>query len=251
MSNISGIGLYVLGRNSGPFTNLMISGTGTCAEISSTTPQTNQTRGIHGLTCNATGSSGSATAIYVDAPNNTLEDIYISGSTATGGESYSDGILIGSQHGAQGNTIINVTGGSNVGKLVHISSYADTSYPSNCPVASGNPLDVCHVTIVAATKGSSTTTIYDELNGNTNVTSPTVAMYVVGEQVFSGTGSGSNIGYTRFTTSPGIQAWLTGSSNPSGSCATGTIYSCTGSCTNGTFQACVNGSTPWATIPTH
>src|SRR5580692_3467529 len=75
MSNIAGTGLTLSTKgaaNSGPYANIEFFGTGTCANISGTVI----TRGIHGLTCNLSGSSAGA-AILLDGPNNTLEDISI------------------------------------------------------------------------------------------------------------------------------------------------------------------------------
>ena len=107
-----GTGLWLNDRSddSGPYTNISYSGSGICAQLfnapSASGGNLNQTRGIHGLSC-IMGGSGSTPAIYLDAPNNSLEDIYI-----TSTSSLQDGILVGSQANTSNNVLFNVQGNS-------------------------------------------------------------------------------------------------------------------------------------------
>jgi hypothetical protein len=232
LTNLGGIGLRlrssglsgVSAVNSGPYSDIYYSGSGTCAKINGTY----DTRGIHGLTCNMTGSSSAA--VYVDGSNNSIEDVYIQGSVT-------DGILVGSVNSAQGNLLANVNGGgTSLTNLIHISSQA------------GNVSDL---TILGATCAGCTNTIYDELTPPTLLTSASnanVGMYVIGEPVYS---NGSASYYSFFTSSPSVPTWLVGSATPSGSCATGQLYSTTSSATY-TLWACAasttQGSGTWVHI---
>jgi hypothetical protein len=229
--------------SSGPFSNIYYSGSGICAQIfdgQSDNKGIGNTRGIHGLTCIAPpGTSGAA--IKLDGAYNSIEDVYISG--------FSDGILVGSQFSAQGNLIFNVTGGSGVTKLIHISP--QTSVYSNCPPGTMNPnanvpaQNVCDLTILGATSpgGSNIYSIYDEITG-AHLTDSNVGIYALGEQTSIGT---NNLAYSRFTTSPGIPAWFVGSSPNGGTgCATGSLYSVT-SGSPPTLWGCVHGK--WTSVP--
>jgi hypothetical protein len=234
MINIDGEGL-ILGatpnnqgfqndaNNSGPYSNLYISGTGTCVDINKTTG----TRGIYGLTCVATAGSGAA--ILVDGANNTLEDVSIYGS----GGSYHDGIVIGSRAStdavANANLLLNITGDSNVTNLVHISC-ASTNCPSNNP---NLPTDL---TIMGVSRSSTTglISIEDDLNG-ASLSDTNVGLYLVGEPV---TANSSVLGYSRFTTSLSVPAWLVGAATPTSPCpAIGDLYSNTNS--GNTLWGCV------------
>ncbi len=219
----TGLSLGTHSDNSGPYTNISYSGSGTCAEIyggvssgigTSTPLLINETRGIHGLTCNMTGGSGPA--IYLDAPNNSLEDVYISGSGQ-------DGIRIGSNSAAYNNVLFNVVG-SGLGSVIHVSNVASGSGT----YSNARDTSILGVSCAGASGGvcpTSTYTIQDDLT-STSLRDANVGMYVLGEPV-SGTGGG----YSRFTTSTNTSAvtWLVGTSPPSGSCATGSLYSCTNS----------------------
>jgi hypothetical protein len=235
-------------ENSGPYSNLKILNVNTCLSIGpGATAGIPNTRGVHGLNCSV--NSGTTPAITIDSPNNTLEDITISGSTNQ------DGILIGSQAAAQSNTLYNVQG-TGLKNVIHISG-TTPSNASNCPNTKAN---VCDITMAAISNSGSTTTIQDDLISTTQgIQDSTVALYVVGEAVQNiASGSTSNIGYSRFTTatvSGNTPTWLVGSTAPTSSCAVGTLYSCTGTstqCTSGSFTGtiweCVGGSTPWKKI---
>jgi hypothetical protein len=73
----------------------------------------------------------------------------------------------------------------------------------------------------------------------TQLSDATLAMYIVGEPILAGS---TVIGYSRFTTSESIPAWLVGSSSPgTSSCAIGSLYSET-SGTSGTLWGCRGSS---------
>jgi hypothetical protein len=178
------------------------------------------------LTCAISGSSGAA--IYLDAPDNSLEDVFIQGGSGQ------DGIVIGYQAAAYNNVLLNVTG-SNLQNLVHIKS-------TNA---------VSDITMMGITESGGGNSVYDELT-KTTLTDPNLGMYILGEQLQG------NIGYSRFTTSTNANSgdaggltWLVGSYAPSplNSCATpGSLYSCTNGthCTGDTLYQCTN--TGWAGI---
>lgn len=204
-------------NNSGPYSNIYFSGSGPCVDIVGL----NETRGIHGLHCDSSGTSGAV--VYLDGTNNSIEDAYISGGSGQ------DGILIGSQDPAQANVILNVTG-SGLGNVVHI-------YNSS--------VNVADLTLMGITRLTGTNTIKDELtsSASTPLTDMNVGMYLVGEAVPGGGG------YSRFTTSTSAKfpTWVIGSNAPSGTCATGSLFSCTsssGSCStvSKTLWGCAGSS---------
>jgi len=242
----TGLLLSTHSDNSGPYTNISYSGSGTCAQIFDTGggATIRQTRGIHGLTCIMSG-SGSTPAIYLDAPNNSLEDVYISGNSTKS----QDGILIGSQGPAPNNVLFNISG-VNLNDVVHISNKSNGS--GTCPPGFINGVrtlyNVCDVTILGLTRSGGTNSIENDLTSPiTTLTDANLGMYVVGEPVQGGSNS---IGYSQFTTSnsAGAATWLVGSTHPSTPCAAGSLYSCTnaGNCPS-TLWGC-QGSSGWKGI---
>jgi len=219
-TNLAGIALDIeksTAFNSGPYTNLSMSNVGTCLQIKAF-----PTRGVHGLTCSTTGSSGPA--IYLDGINNSLEDIYIQGGSSQ------DGILVGSQAAAGNNLLFNVSG-SGLANVIHLSSNSTSGVPN-----------VSDVTILGVARSGGTSTIKDDLVNKT-IGDTTVGMYVIGEPI---QGNNANIGYSRFTTSTSRNAatWLVGPNSPvgSGSCATGDLFSQTTVGTpSGTLWGCGGG----------
>jgi hypothetical protein len=239
-------------QNSGPYTNLTISGVNTCLAIGpAMSPVNNKytmvnSRGVHGLTCSANGSSP---AIKIDGPSNSLEDISISIS----GSSPQDGIRIGYGGPAQGNTLFNIQGsGSGLKNIIHVTSMGLTgaSGAQNCPYTGTDAFFVCDLTIFGVAGTATASTVQDDLTGTT-VKDSTLAMYVLGENV--GTSS-SYFGYSRFTTATATTntyatPWLVGATGPTGSnCAVGAIYSCTGTCGTGTLFECTGGGSAWKKI---
>jgi hypothetical protein len=200
LTGITGTGLTILGEsylvggdqqgyadNSGPYSNIYFSGSGTCVNINGTYG----TRGIRGLTCNGTSS---APAILLDGSNNTIEDVSITGYTG-------EGIVIGSRGTyAQGNLLFNITGSGTLTNLVHIKN------PSGGP-----PTDT---TLMGISGG--TTTIQDDVTSSKITDSP-VGLYILGEPMAQ---TGTPSGYSRFTTSSSSPAWFVG---PSGSISSGSL----------------------------
>lgn len=245
LTNMSGVGLSLgfaasgpnilnAAGNSGPYSNISFSGSGTCVQALV------GVRGIHGLTCNMTaavscGSGSPSAAVCLDSPNNNLEDVSI---TYVGQPiPLPDGILVGSQNSAQNSILINING-SGLDNVVHISNQNNAGQ-GNCPV------NACDLTLLGITSAGSSSAIQDDLT-QTTVKDATVGMYVLGEQAVQTTGSP---GYSRFTTSPNAQSWLVGAGQPSRACEPGTLYSCTGnSCSPGTIFGCVGGTTNWVQI---
>jgi hypothetical protein len=244
-------------ENSGPYTNLTISGVNTCLAIGPalntglTGPMVNS-RGVRGLQCSV--NSTNTPAITIDGPNNSLEDISIS-TSATG----VDGILIGSKGPAEGNTLLNIRG-SGLKNVIHISNAnnngngSGVSGPQNCPYTysaqpphTGTVYYVCDLTIFGVARSSGTSSVQDDLTGTT-ITDSTLAMYTLGEIVGN---NNTPFGYSRFTTAASgntnATPWLVGAIAPSGNCAVGTLYSCTSSSCPFSLYQCLGGST-WTKI---
>jgi hypothetical protein len=248
--NVNGVGLYLgtvlttgagtdgTSNHSGPYLDLWIvasSSSASCINIFEAQP-----RGIHGLTC--TGTDSEPVGIYLDGSNVSLEDINVSG--------FTNGILIGSQSQSNAthpavatNVLFNINGGSELTNVIHICN--PSSLKGSCTSSSSGP--VSDLTISALTSSSSSSnTIEDDLTDTTlaNITDPEIGIYVLGESV----SLGSNVGYSRFTTSPSAPTWFygTGSSAPSGSCTTGSLFSWAGGGSGTkTLFGCANSS--WGT----
>jgi hypothetical protein len=248
MVNIGGVGLLNESGNAGPYSDISIavtSGAKACVETSG------PPRGFHGLSCTCVQSNGNICSGSASNPNagiylgglppsgglesgyaTSVEDVYING--------FQDGIFIGASgpgpiHAPAFDYLLsNISGGSYVTNLIHISSAQSAA--GFCPPQS-NPFNVCDVTIMGATS-SGTNTILDELSGTTlsSSTDPTVGMYIVGEQV---TGGGVGIGNSRFTTSPSIPSWIVGTTTPTNLCSVGDLYSITSGTTGFTLWGCV------------
>jgi hypothetical protein len=219
---ILGTGLSISAMNSGPYTNVTFdSGSSaltstTCANI--TGPSN---LGIRGLTCIAGNLAN--VAVYLDAPNNSIEDVRIAG--------FFDGILVGSQAATQSDVLFNIFGDSTLGpsspspiNVIHISNQNTVTDFSIMGV--NNP----------ASPGANT--IDDQLT-STTLSDPYVAMYVVGKA--------ANGGYSRFTTSTSSQVatWGVGSFAPTNgsSCPPGSLYSNTSANPAALYVCSVNSST--------
>ncbi len=214
--NIQGTALEIgiNASNSGPYSNLTISNVGTCIKIDS---GVTHTRGIYGLTCTPTVSSQAA--ILVDGNNSSIEDVVI-----TGGASQ-DGILIGSIGNAQGNVLFNVSG-NGLKNAIELSANASDT------------------TILAVTKSGTGGTVKDDRTGGTTIGDANLSMYILGDPVQENTsGTAATIGYSRFTTSTGLNAatWLVGPGSPGGTCAIGDLFSQTSGTGTTTLWGC--GST--------
>jgi len=228
---ILGIGLNITSNaeNSGPYTNITFDtgayapGTSTsCAQILSVF---GGTRGIHGLTCIGEQSNGN-NAVLLDSSNNSLEDVRVIG--------FDNGIIVGSQYPARSNALLNIYGdtpqppvGGTVINVIEIST--------NSPVTD---LSIMGVANAAAATGANT--IADLVTGIT-LADASVGIYALG-QPQSG-------GHTRFTTSPKATSWVMGNPTnaaaPTGSCATGSLYSNVSTANTGhVLYVCAVGSTP-------
>jgi hypothetical protein len=256
MINITGTGLTlgVVGgssttpptgdaANSGPYSNISFSGTkgSTCASINLTnaaqTRSVTDTRGIEGMTC--IGSASTGAAIYLDGPNNLIEDVFIS--------NFADGIYVGSKAHAEGNVLSNIRGDASVTNLIHISAAKGSL--SSCPKDAGatGPNNLCDLTVLAASTLGTTLVKDDQQDSSLPVaTDQTLGMYVIGEII-------PNAGVSRQTTSLSLPTWLVGVKAPTGSCTVGTIFSCNNAtaCSSGTKSAWLwgcDGTTPWKPI---
>ena len=227
------------------------------------------TRGLHSITCTAASSPGSgpAAGIYLDASNNTIEDVH--------SEGFYDAIVLGDDAAGlnatvSGNVISNVTGnhgGSKTGpttNAIHICSpQSAAGSPSAC--ASGTSpitdISIFQAESIGSASGNFTAhTIQDDLTGTTvNGTSSAhayVGMYVLGESMATSQ-------YSRFTTAASgangstanLPTWAAGSSTPATtSCTTpGALYSNkngTGSGINSTtLYVCTGSPSPtWQVI---
>jgi hypothetical protein len=262
ISNVK-TGLWLSDRyaeNSGPYSNLTISGVNTCLAIGPAMTAVSglktmiNSRGVHGMTCAVNGNSPAA--ITIDGPNNSLEDISIS--TSSSGV---DGILIGAQGPAQGNTLLNIQG-SGLQNVIHISNHTNggtTGGLGSCPYYTSNTVyNVCDLTILGVARFSGTNTVQDDLwccSNSASITDTTLAMYTLGEIVIDGPSNNlNNIGLSRYTTATAsantnATPWLVGATAPTGtSCKVGTLYSCTGSSCAGALYECLGGGTTWKII---
>ena len=202
--------------NSGPYSNISFSPgssavmTTVCAKILGA-----RTRGIHGLTCVADGTPSAA--ILLDADNNSIEDVHVEG--------FTDGILVGDSAAAASNILFNITGSIGGGAMTNVIHISNAN-----PVANLSILNVESENIPG--KGSPTNSIKDDVTG-TILTDTTVGMYTLGETV-------GTSGVSRFTTSPNSVTWGGGTTAPSGTCSSGSIFSNTGGSTH-TLYVCQSG----------
>jgi hypothetical protein len=198
-----------LADGSGPYADLIISSVN--ATATSCLNLQAQTRGIHGLTCTSNGLT--LAGLYLDGSGNTIEDIHFEG--------VADSILVGSQHVAAENTVINVTGVGGSGSVntdVHISN-----------ALTGGTANVSDLTLMGISPYGvvKNFAVQDDLTGINLPKSDNVALYSLGDP-FGG-------GYTLFgtsptpsTTIPGLPTWGVGTTNlgTTETCNTpGSVYS--------------------------
>lgn len=226
---IPGIGLRVLagGANSGPYSELSFgataAGTGTsCVAINSVS-----TRGVHGLNCMNSGSVPSSGAgILLGGSNNSLEDVVVQG--------FHDGVQIGSNAGAQGDVVVNISAGTTTPSVANAIIHITTTHT------------VSDLTIMGVNKGGATYSIEDDITaGAPKLSDASVGMYAIGESIASGT-------YSRFTTSPTLPAWIqSNSAAGSSSCVIGSLYSnSSGTNANNDLYVCTpSGSHSCSTTP--
>jgi hypothetical protein len=250
LNNIEGIGLWIgndanpdavttVGAieagNSGPYSNIVFNA-GAAASTTECVNLQAGTRGIHQISCTATGNP--AAAIYLDGYNNSVADVQISG--------FTDGVLIGSQAlstvatNSRSNLLLNVAGISGVTNVVHI---CGPNPPSSLAACAETTNPTADVTILGTSNlgalTSSNNLVRDD-ETETALGGANVAMYVLGEQ----TPNGSSNQYTRFTTAPKLPTWATGSvaiTANSACTGNGTLYSRDVPAAGTTLWACVNG----------
>jgi hypothetical protein len=244
MHQVEGTGLRLESGagNSGPYSNIeftavtAFNSATACVRIT-TTDLTKQlsTRGIHGITCEATSTQMSqpAAAIYLDGNSNTIEDMHVEG--------YHDGILVGDSEPTGSNILININGAAGAGPVTNV---IDISNQTN---TSGTP-NVSDLAILGTRSAGATNSIEDELT-STTLSDANVAMYVLGEPIGGVAGA-----YSRFTTTPDTPnavTWGVGNGVPSGSCKVGSLYSNTGPLSpNTTLYVCVPAglTTAWTAL---
>jgi len=247
-------GLSSEAANSGPYTNIQFltpvdnscSGNPNlsyplCIDIET------QTQGVHGVTCTGAGSSGApGAAIYVNASNNTVEDVHI--------EHFWDGVQIGNSSGKiVANVVVsNAAGGedgikppSPIQNIVHICGSVSTGSNEALCRSSGTVQDVSVLQSGYTTPSFplGATSVQDDATGTSIPVATTffTGMYILGETISGG--------YSRFSTSPsatvstGAQsaapAWGVGSGQASGTCATpGALYSNTAGGTMTSVYVC-------------
>jgi hypothetical protein len=264
-SNIPGTALSLLSipggsqnggnsQNSGPYSNLTMSNVGTCVTINAAVGIPFGTRGIHGLTCSTSTSSGAA--IYLYGPGNSLEDVSLTGSNTYG-------ILIGTPNAtnaAQNNVLFNIRG-TGFTNLIYISNFSSTnSNQTNCPAkfnpAMGTPpvYNVCNITIMGVTNGTSGSTTINDLVSGATLTDSNLGMYILGEPVQSGSASNHTndtfLGNSHFTTSLKFPTWLVGSTQASGlACpSAGSLYSVTSGAAPTLLECDSSGSLGWQPV---
>jgi hypothetical protein len=261
--------------DSGPYSNITFStlfgspcSGSTCAVCADIEVQT---RGLHGITCigspqTGTQHSDDVAAIYVNASNNSVEDVHV--------EAFWDGIEVGNITAPVGNVLIsNVTGSESqncsnksdcrVINVVHICGPQNKSQFGQC----ANTGSVSDVTILQDSAQmnddpGSTTTVRDDVTNTSLVrvanssSATTTGMYVLGEALGGGN--------TRFAVSPAptgnfdpastvVPTWGVGTAAPSTqSCSTpGALYSNTQGGSGTTVFVCTasSGSLTWQPIP--
>lgn len=235
ITQISNTGLTIGAgaANSGPYSNINFTattGSSVCVDIEA------QTRGLHGVTCIGSSSVSGAAAIYVNASNNTLEDLHF--------ETFWDGVQIGNIGSAVSNVVVsNVTGGTN-GSGVAMQNVVHICGPTgSCSAKTANT--AVSDTLIFGTRYSNlntlppgSTSLQDDMTSTSIPDISSVGLYTLGEIVFGG--------FSRFSTSPGpTPTWGVGSGtiNSGTSCTTpGALYSNTSGSPSSVFVCTYNGS---------
>jgi len=189
--------------NSGPYTKIHYDagGSGVSGSVCAQINGLSSTHGIHGLSC--VSSPDSSNAVLLDSSNNTIEDVRING--------FYNGIVIGSLGAASANILRNIFGETGAGGFPVVV----------VEISNNNP--VSDISIMGVNNPLASQTIQDDVT-STFLNEPYVGMYVLGEK--------KNGGYSRFMTSTtsstnNAVAWAFGTNAPTGSCSTGSLYSCT------------------------
>jgi hypothetical protein len=194
-------GLWIQAANSGPYANISYTvsqpvGTTECVFVGAVGVS------IHGLSCTNTNTGGTpTTAVDVESNADFIEDVAVQG--------FENAVFVGASGTAGSDTLVNISGNTIVGNVVHLGS-SDTA--------------VTDVTVLGVSTNGATDSIKDEQT-STTLLDGTVAMYVLGEPVTAG---GTIVGYTRFTSSPSVPTWIyvgnpTPNITPPGQCNAGSI----------------------------
>lgn len=260
---ISGTGLHVNAPNSGPYTNIAFSANAGSATVPICIRIDSPTQGIHGVTCTSgnpnTGSGGDA-AIYINASNNSIEDIHTEG--------FYDGVEVGNASSPVSNILVsNFTVSNGSGNVVHICGPVTPSGFHACLT----PGTVTDITILGAANFSPSSggaAVLDDvtqtaIEGCAACSAPlNMAFYVLGEQISGSPTVPAVPDYTRFTTSPAngstanygtlsslVPAWATGTVAISGGtpCTNvGALYSYPATSGSSVFTCTYSG---WQSIP--
>jgi hypothetical protein len=280
LNSVGLTGLVIGAGNSGPYSNIKFAagslptectgGVGTCPVCVYIGAQT---RGLHGVTCigtpgvNGQGNSNNHfnpghSAIYVNASNNTIEDVHI--------EAFWDGVEIGdvpSPSSVSNIVLSNIFGGYDgssgwVTNTVHICgrNFSSTQFGA-CSITTGAVSDVAilQATDFNAPNMAPTTSVQDDTTGTSIGCTgscpiePTslAGMYVLGDPVGGG--------FSLFSTSPAATGTVTGTtwgagsstSGINGPCTTpGALYSNTSGGVNMSVYVCTysSGSLQWLPI---
>jgi hypothetical protein len=215
-----------------------------------------QTRGIHGATCIGSQTTAPTTGcgsanlagIYVNAGNNTLDDIHI--------ESFCDGIQVGNTTANTSNVVISnlvtahkgANGYNPTQNSIHICGPHPHSQFGQCATTSVNISDVTVLQVSATSGGTTITGVEDDVTGTSisNTSTVSVGIYSLGEAPSGG------YGYSRFSTSPSassngsspystaVPTWGVGVSVPANdNCTTpGALYSTTGGASGDAIFVC-------------
>jgi hypothetical protein len=225
--NIPGTGLLLTtgASNSGPYSGITFTTSTSNSICASIQAGTSNTRGIQGLTCTGpTSSPFPSNAVLVNASNNTIDDLQVSG--------FLNGVTVGNSAAVQSIVLSNIKGGSHVTSVVHVS----------------NTNAVTDLVVLGVVRNSATNAIQDQTlpTNHQLINDASVAMYVIGEKM-------GTTAYSRFTTSPNanLVTWSVGTSSLTvgSTCpATGSMYSNVGSSSGvgTTWYACTGGK--WANV---
>jgi len=220
--NFLGTGLLVTtgGGNSGPYSDISFTAGGSNSICVSIQGATTTTSGFEGITCSGPASSPFPTnAIVVDAPNNMVRDIQVSG--------FTNGVTVGNSSTVPVHSVVlsNVQGGANVTHVVNIANGDGTT----------------NIVLMGINKNGATDAIQDQTlpSGKQLFTDASVALYVLGDEM------GTAAAYSRFTTSTSANVvnWSVASAAPGGSCtSTGSMYTDLAGGVGSTWYACAGGA---------
>jgi hypothetical protein len=230
--------------NSGPYTNIFFNGdtnknnafegTTECVEI-----YQSATLGLHGITCTAGNVQTPTAAIYLDASNTTIEDAHI--------ENFTDGIQVGANQTAQGDTLANISSGgaartSILKNIIHVCNGTNGCGSSGITVS-----DLGIFASVNASSIVAPTAVLDDQTGHS--TNSAVGFYTEGSSFAGGRPLFSTAAVSSNSNNP-LPSWIVGDSSPSEACQVGAIFSNVAGTSGSTLFVCYkSGSTgAWRAI---